>query len=251
MVHVAADTDPPEPQPVGPVDLWGRWDDRGRQAKEGLTLERITRAAVELANADGLAAVSMARVAQRLGFTTMALYRHVASKDELLLLMFNSAIGSLPELPAGAGWRESLEVWAAHLSVGVLRAPWVVEINPTGLNTPMQVALLDLGLQALAGTGLPDGEKAAVLLVVSGHVFSHARTVSDYQRTEQAGTFGTLFTAPDFGEKYPTLAAALQNGIFDDDGSAGNPDDLMFGLTLILDGVANRIAGYAGTSPVD
>ena len=193
----------------------------------------------------------MARVAQRLGFTTMALYRHVASKDELLLLMFNSAIDTLPELPARAGWRESLEVWAAHISAGVLRAPWAVEINPTGLNTPMQVALLDLGLQALAGTGLPVGEKAAVLLVVSGYVFSHAKTVVDYRRTEQAGTFGALFGAPDFADRYPTLAAGLKNGIFDDDGSAGNPVDLMFGLNLILDGVANRIAGYAGSAAVD
>ena len=62
---------------------------RGR--KPSLTLADITRAAVELADAEGLAAVSMARVAERLGNSTMALYRHVKSKDELLLLMSDAA----------------------------------------------------------------------------------------------------------------------------------------------------------------
>src|SRR3954452_5558034 len=121
-----------------PPDLWSRWASPAPHAKEGLTLQRITKAAIELADADGLTAVSMARVARKCGFTTMALYRHVSSKDELLLLIFHEAIGGFPQVPAGLGWADALRWWARTLNDRALRSPWVVDVNPTGLNTPHQ-----------------------------------------------------------------------------------------------------------------
>ncbi|MFC7655745.1 TetR/AcrR family transcriptional regulator [Pseudonocardia benzenivorans] len=73
----------------------------------------MVRAAVEIADADGLAAVSMARVAERLGNAPMALYRHVRSKSELLILMADLAMEGPPPLPAGSGWRPALTAWPA------------------------------------------------------------------------------------------------------------------------------------------
>ena len=75
--------------PSGLERLWRR-DELERRPRLGLSLERIVESGIELADGDGLAAVSMKRVAERLGFTTMSLYRHVTSKDELLLLMHDS-----------------------------------------------------------------------------------------------------------------------------------------------------------------
>src|SRR4051794_12946874 len=73
------------------AQLWGRRPVVRRGRRPGLGLEEITRAAVRVADAEGLAAVSMARVAQELGNATIALYRHVGGKDELLLLVHGQA----------------------------------------------------------------------------------------------------------------------------------------------------------------
>lgn len=65
--------------------MWAAHARPDAEPEQGLSVGRIVTAAIELADADGLGAVSMARVATRLGFTTMSLYRHVHSKDELVL----------------------------------------------------------------------------------------------------------------------------------------------------------------------
>ena len=82
--------------------------------KRGLTVDRVVTAAVALADAEGIDAVSMSRVAERLGFTTMSLYRHVRSKDELVLLMVNEAAGEPDEYVDG-DWRARLEQWSWDL----------------------------------------------------------------------------------------------------------------------------------------
>ena len=80
----------------------------------GLSVEKVVAAAIALADEEGLAAVTMARVAERVGFTTMSLYRHVASKEELVRLMLDSVLGLPPEFPM-LDWRAGLEGWARAL----------------------------------------------------------------------------------------------------------------------------------------
>src|SRR5689334_22149881 len=73
--------------------LWGPRERPSRGPKPGLTRDGIVRAAIGVADAEGLAAVSMQRVAAEVGFTTMALYRYVPGKNELVALMVDSAVG--------------------------------------------------------------------------------------------------------------------------------------------------------------
>jgi len=81
--------------PSGLERLWRRGE-LDREPRLGLSLERIVASGIELADAEGLGAVSMKRVAERLGFTTMSLYRYVTSKDDLLLLMHDTASQPAP-----------------------------------------------------------------------------------------------------------------------------------------------------------
>src|ERR1700751_4939270 len=101
------------PLPPGLDLLWGRRERGKRGPRAGLSADAIVAAAVRLADAEGLEAVSMARVAHELGFTTMSLYRHVGSKEELLQLMWNaSALGAENLVLEGHGWRSRLRMWA-------------------------------------------------------------------------------------------------------------------------------------------
>src|SRR3954451_5987907 len=84
---------------------------RGR----GLNRERIVEAAIDLADAEGLGALSMARLAESLGCGTMSLYRHIANKDELVAFMVSAGPGPPPASDDQAAWRGALENWADGL----------------------------------------------------------------------------------------------------------------------------------------
>ena len=97
----------------------------------GLNRERIVATAVELADSDGLAALSMARLAERLGCGTMSLYRHVANKDELVTFMLSTAPGPPPRRAEGADWSGAL-VGLGRRTVGCLPPPSVGAADRVG-----------------------------------------------------------------------------------------------------------------------
>jgi AcrR family transcriptional regulator len=219
-----------------------------RGPRPGLTLDGIVEAAIEVAVAEGLGAVSMSRVARELGASTMALYRYVSAKDELLALMVDRAIGR-PAAPSGPdeGWREGLSRWAWGVHDAYRRHRWVLRIPITSPPpTPNQVAWLEDGLRSLRNTGLAEHEKPSVVLLLSGYVrneavlqadleegFMRAAGSPDEAMSRYSRTLMRL-TDPD-RERFPALRAVLEAGVFD---HADDPDDeFRFGLARILDGV--------------
>jgi AcrR family transcriptional regulator len=234
-----------------PLDLiWGVRGQAGEEGKGRLSVERIVRAAVELADADGLQGVTMSRVAERLGFTTMALYRHVRSKDELVAMMVEAA--AVAPAPAGdvspAGWRSALERWSRDLLAMVRSHPWALEVPlarvPFG---PNRLAWLERGLQALADTSLREDEKAALILLVNNYVFSEARLTAELGSPaagdappDPVPDHGALLAALADPERFPALYRALDAGVFDP--SRGDRDaDFAFGLERILDGIEDLV----------
>jgi AcrR family transcriptional regulator len=94
------------------------WQERPRPTrgpKPALTLEQIADAAIAIADADGLDAVSMQRVAAEVGYTKMSLYRYLPGKAELVAAMIERALGGPPALRAEDGWRAGLTTWAGAL----------------------------------------------------------------------------------------------------------------------------------------
>ena len=117
------------PLPPGLDLLWGRRERGKRGPRPGLSPDAIVEAAMRVADAEGLEGVSMARVAAELGFTTMSLYRHVSSKDELLQLMWDaSATGAETLVLTGDGWREKLREWAVIQRDMMDRHPWITQM---------------------------------------------------------------------------------------------------------------------------
>lgn len=244
-------TEVPEPIAL----LWGKRETPRRGPKPTLTLDDITRAAIAVADADGLAAVSMAKVAAHLGNSTMALYRHVRSKNELLTLMADAALEAPPRFPADVRWRDGLHRWARAIIKAAAAHPWYHEIPvstpPVG---PHNLLWFDRGLATLARTNLTEPEKAGVVMglltFVRGEYQLRAQLSAGF--AENPAAFGRQYHAaltklldP---REYPALTRLVASGVFDQDALwvEGEIDtDFEFSLQLYLDGVAAYLARRA------
>jgi DNA-binding transcriptional regulator YhcF (GntR family) len=220
--------------------------DRAR-AKPPLGRASLVRAAVGLADAEGLAALSMRRLAAAVGVGPMALYRHVPDKDELLRLMADAALGAqeLPE-PGPLAWRPRLELAARAQWRAYRLHPWLAPILLNSLVRPPIVTaglrLVDWSLRALSGTGLPRRAKLQVVMTLNGWVGGLAVSNSfEVQAEQESGISGDQRLAADMA----LLEDHLGSGRFPDltDAILGLEDvDLdeafEFGLVRQLDGIA-------------
>jgi AcrR family transcriptional regulator len=230
---------------------WGLRVRPSRGPKPGLSLNRIVAAGVQVAASEGLAAVSMSRVAAELGSSAMSLYRYVAAKDELLSLMVDAVLGTPPTAPAsGEDWRSGLSRWAWAYHHVLRRHPWVLRIPISApAVTPNQTAWLENGLSAMRDTGLPESEKLSVMLLLSGFVRNEATLVADMSSAspEIMPRWGRLLARVTDEERFPALHAALASPAFAQD---DDPDDeFVFGLERILDGVATLVRDRAQHAP--
>jgi DNA-binding transcriptional regulator YhcF (GntR family) len=151
---VAADAGPtPEPEPRAPRTR------RSSSAEQEMSRERLVRAAVTIADAEGLTALSMRRMANELDAATMSLYQHVSSKDELIQHMVEAVIGEVAwPVPVPPGWRTKLELAARQQWAIYRRHPWLAQVMsltrpPIGSSTLAHAewimgALDNLGLDA-------------------------------------------------------------------------------------------------------
>ncbi|MFC7743002.1 TetR/AcrR family transcriptional regulator [Nocardiopsis composta] len=221
----------------------------GRPA--ALDVDRIVRTAVDLADRDGLAGVTLAKVAKELGFTAMSLYRHVGSKDELFALMQDQIGDPAPDIdtPPGSGARGApVGAGAARALRGAplaLRAP-----GPGPPSGPNMIGWMDALLRALRDTGLSWGAKVGILQLVSGYVHqasSSARQMAEGRRasgldqaeTEQA--YGRALVGLVDPARYPEAAELFSSDVFERPPDPAEDHDFTFGLELILDGIAAAI----------
>lgn len=218
------------------------------------TIQGIGAAAVAIADAQGLAAVSMKAVAEALGMTTMSLYRYVDAKEDLFEVMLDQAYGppaGVQGLEPAGDWRSRLAGWAHALAGALLAHPWIVEVPMSSPpTTPNVLSWTDLGVAALAGTGLDGQQRLSCLLLVDGFVRQHVRL------SLQLGLAPAPLSAPrpsgDSGgdlyavriaqvvqpERLPHLAAA--SSALEDDGDFYR-EELEFGLGVLLDGISGLV----------
>jgi AcrR family transcriptional regulator len=241
--------------PTGLARLWQPAESQDRRPRLGLSLDRVVDAAIAIADVGGLEAVSMARVAERLGFTTMSLYRYVASKDELLLFMRDRAWFPSDYTDDDARpWRPRIADWTVQMRATLLRHIWLEQVRTTErLGTPSQLFWQDRGLATLEETPLREHEKSQVLLLLNAHVFHDARVISDFMAAERsgkgyeetAGAYFALIRQVTADGRYPALRRAVEAGAFADvtDTEFADIDTLFrFGLDCILDGVEVLVA---------
>src|SRR6201988_1765188 len=158
-----------EPLPRALEILWR--DPQPTRRSRGGRRERIGGAPIELVEAESLSALSMARLAERLGCGTMSLYRHVANKDEVGKFILSTAPEAPPTPADPSDWRGALNDWATGLWDIYHRHPWILQTAAAGPPAdPGQLAWLDAGLAALGGTGLAERDKLAAVMAVLHYV---------------------------------------------------------------------------------
>ncbi|NUT47732.1 MAG: TetR/AcrR family transcriptional regulator [Saccharothrix sp.] len=229
--------------------LWGDRPGPRRGPKPALNHDLIARTGIAIADAEGLAAVSMNRIAAELGFTKMSLYRYVPGKAELVALMADLAMGP-PPADLGDGDRcARLRAWALALLPGFLAHPWALEIT-TGPRVvgPNELGWMEAALAVLDGTGLRGAQRMDVLVVLAGHVRGMAQQAATTPGGDVETQFGAILAevVRERGDRYPAARAALA-----DAAEGGREEALDFGLDLILDGLRARLGADADRSNAD
>jgi len=217
--------------------LWGERAQPTRGPKPALSLDGIADAAIAVADAEGLAAVSMQRVAADLGYTKMSLYRYLPGKAELIAVMVERAIGEPPALRA-TGWRAALTEWSELLFAGYLRHPWTIEatVGPRPLG-PHELGWMECALARLdAGSGLTGAERLDAIAVLAGHARMLAQqSAARLGEVEMTAAMGEVVRT--HGARFPELTAAMAETA----ATGGQNQAFTFGLGRILDGLETLI----------
>jgi AcrR family transcriptional regulator len=234
--------------------LWRVREAPSRGPKPRLQLDQIVSVAIELADEDGLAPLSMRKVAERLGVGTMSLYTYIPGKAELLDLMIDAAAAT-PSTPTDGTWRERLERIARENWARYHRHPWMLEITMVRpVLGPNVIARYDHELAAIDGIGLTDVEMDAVVSLLAGHVEGAARRaleaavaerrtgISDQAWWEERAPILDRVLEP---ERFPT-AARVGAAAGEEHNAAYAPEHTFeFGLQRILDGIQNLVSSRA------
>ncbi|GHJ50170.1 TetR family transcriptional regulator [Catellatospora sp. TT07R-123] len=232
---------------------WGLRERPGKGPKPGLSLDLVVAAGIRVATAEGIGAVSMSKVAAAAGVSTMALYRYVRSKDELLELMVDACIDAPPPLDPALDWRDGLTAWAWAVRTVYLANAWALKAPISGPPaTPHQLAWLEAGLHYLTGAPLSEAQKMSVMLLLSGYVRNEATLTADITAATAAASatmddalamYGKLLRMLVDPAKLPALGRVVEAGVLE---RADDPtEEFLFGLERILDGVGLLIARQA------
>ncbi|WP_084487438.1 TetR/AcrR family transcriptional regulator [Nocardia sienata] len=228
--------------------LWSGQQPSGRGPRPALSRDRIVAEAIRMADADGIGALSMQRLAKQLGAATMSLYRHVPSKDDLVALMLDAAMGTPPALPRD--WAGAIDHWARAMRDLYTRHPWVLAVG-TGNRYlgPNEAAWGEAATRALLDGGLPAHLVTDTLLSVSAFTSGVTRLEVDPARGCDSPTHvgpvldPVVFAEFDGPERFPALTAVAMAGATEPRGTSAVAAAVFeFGLAALVAEVATRLS---------
>ncbi|HEY0002398.1 MAG TPA: TetR/AcrR family transcriptional regulator C-terminal domain-containing protein [Actinoplanes sp.] len=241
---------------IGDVDrtlalLWRRTlgtPQGSRGPRQRFTVDEVVRAAIEVADADGLPAFSMRKVADRLGLKLMSIYTYVPGRSELIGLMVDEVIGEDAFRPATGTLRQRLAAIARQAWDEVMRHPWLLQVEEyRPWIGPNGSAKYEWQLSAIDGAGFTDLEMDQVVTLLVGFAQNAARAAVAARRAAEQ----TQMTDAEWWEiNAPVLERLMPPGAYPVSGRVGqvagetynalaDPErSFQFGLERILDGLA-------------
>jgi AcrR family transcriptional regulator len=227
--------------------LWRKLPLPSRGPKPKLTVDQIVRAAISVADAEGLAGLSMRRVAAELDVGVMSLYTYVPSKAELLEVMLDEVIGEPAKPgPEAGGWRERLEAAARADWQMYQRHPWMLQVStvrpPLG---PGVMRAYEELLATIDGIGLDEVQMFRIANLVSDYVKGAASSAVEWTLAEQSTGISQddwwLARLP-FIEKYAEGDYPVSSRLAEAELYLPDPaGDFDFGLQRMLDGIAQLV----------
>ncbi|BCB76621.1 TetR/AcrR family transcriptional regulator C-terminal domain-containing protein [Phytohabitans flavus] len=218
---------------AGRQPIWARPERGSRGPVPAHSRDAIVTAAIALADADGIAAVSMRAVATALGTSAGSLYRYLSTRDDLLDLMTDRVIGELRPYPPASDddWLDTMVQLANRQLALYRRHPWLLDIIHRAGTGPENLAWFDTCLRLLEPVPCPVTAKFEAIAMMTGVVSLFARS----EATAGTFTLAGVDLAP-----YPHLAAA-----FSQPAGPASPDDLFGRILRIL------LTGLLTTEPTD
>ena len=225
------------------------WEDRSkgtRGPRAAFTPEEVVLAAMQIADAEGLGAVTMNAVASRLGLTTMAIYRYFPNKEALYDAIIDTGMGLPPAMAEPYGdWRTAVARWSHAKRAMLISRPWLAELPfvaaPHG---PNWLSWLEALARALARSGLSGVDIGQMISVVDGYTRGASDTSISLARARARGTSELAWAAAvgaDLGRsigdpRFTTFASIITAN------TEGHPQTMEesfdFGLQRVLDGIA-------------
>jgi AcrR family transcriptional regulator len=213
---------------------------RRRRAPVPLSRERVLEAALRVADADGIDAVSMRRLGQELDVEAMSLYKHVADKDDILDGILDLVMAEVPPPSPDEAWRPAIRRAAIDLHGALLRHRWATSVMETRKTPgPTRMRYLDTVVDRLRGAGFGLADVGRAFMAIDSHVYGFTIQVLSLPLDMQADADEAAAMARDvFAEGYPNLVAMA--GLVAS--GEGVPIEIEFGLDFILEGL-ERLLG--------
>ena len=207
-----------------------------------LDRDRVVRTAIALADDGGLGSLTMRRLAEKLDVVPMALYKHVANKDELLDAMVDVVFGEVA-FPTGAGWKTAMRARAISMREGMLRHPWAVGLMEVRTPGPANLRHHNATMGVLREeAGLPFRMAIHAFSAMDSYIYGFAlqektlpfETPEGYAEEVEARARVIAEEHPSPADEYPYLFE-----IVEEFGKAGYDynEEFGFGLDLILDAI--------------
>jgi AcrR family transcriptional regulator len=228
--------------------IWTR-QRKAAPARETLHRDQIVAAAMELLDAEGVAGLSMRKLAAKLGSGATSLYWHVPTKDDLIDLLIDEVWGEIdvPE-PELAGWRSGALLFAHSLRSAVLRHRWLPEVMYTRPSTgPHAMSMGERSLVLFGAAGFADHELDLAMGSLMSYVLGCASAeVATREMARKSGSTEEEWAAYMYEQagavaaEYPSMQESVRRRTVTDLDTALT-DNFVYGLDALLDGLAARV----------
>ena len=232
------------------TSVWFRPAPASRQPTPAFSRDEITWAAIDLADGGGLEAVSMRRIAARIGSAPTSLYWYISNKEELYELMVDAAIGliPLPERPSGY-WRADLAAIARAARVTLSAHPWFAQLGIHPVAGPQTQRFGAIALTSFTDLGLDPATEVNILSTINNYIFGFVQREAAWQRLPgrpepAAAPAGTGSPGPAASGSGPHELSA---GHLSVRAELHGDESFEFGLQCLLDGIEVCIGRSPGT----
>lgn len=205
-----------------------------------LSRDRVLRAAVALADDVGIESLSMRKLAQELAVVPMALYKHVANKEELLDGMVDVVVGEIDPPVHGTDWKSAVRQRILSARRALLRHPWASRVLESRTNpTPLVLGYMDSMIGMFRAGGFSIDLTHHVMHTVGSRIFGFTQELFEDSPSVDPETQATM--APEMGQRYPYITELVMAVYHDEASVVGSGCDdqfeFEFALDLLLDGI--------------